>query len=101
MSKWKETADKESKAKDAVARDFSMQMNELLASLDTFKLNNQKSVLDKERELEELKEKFTDATTKVRFTLFIELCMYEEESLYLHCPELLDTILYVHSPYNL
>ena len=64
----------ESKAKDAVARDFSMQMNELLASLDTFKLNNQKSVLDKERELEELKEKFNDATTKVRFTPFIELC---------------------------
>ena len=64
----------ESKAKDAVARDFSMQMNELLASLDTFKLNNQKSVLDKERELEELKEKFNDATTKVRFTPLMELC---------------------------
>ena len=87
MSKWKATADIESKAKDAVARDFSMQMNELLSSLDTFKLNNQKAVLDKESELEELREKFNDATTKVRFTPLIEPCTYEEESLYLYCPK--------------
>ncbi|KAK2187874.1 hypothetical protein NP493_152g03006 [Ridgeia piscesae] len=61
VAKWKETADKESKAKDAVARDFSMQMNGLLASLDKFKLENQKAVLSKESELAELKEKLGDA----------------------------------------
>ena len=75
MAKWKETADKESKAKDAVARDFSMQMNELLASLDKFKLENQKAVMSKESELAELKEKLGDAVvTKVHYPHINHFC---------------------------
>ena len=65
--KWKDTAEEEGKAKEAVARDFSMQMNELLASLDKFKLENQKTLLNKENELEELRKKLSDATIKVQF----------------------------------
>ena len=75
MAKWKETADNESKAKDAVARDFSMQMNGLLASLDKFKLENQKAVLSKESELAELKEKLGDAAvTKVHYPCIHHCC---------------------------